>query len=128
MWENAGKMRTRTTPNTDTFYPVRVNQIRWLVILIRWQWNNWMSKVNINQSLFFSIKVFFHRHWRFTGQQGKECYHLFIPLYLFHSLTNTETFYLQLCKWDDYHVFSFSINHFYKVKKFQRLTLMLHYI
>ena len=40
------------TPNTDTFYPVRVNQIRWLVILIIWRWNNWMSKVNVNQSFF----------------------------------------------------------------------------
>ena len=25
MWENAGKMRTRLTPNTDTFYAVEVS-------------------------------------------------------------------------------------------------------
>ena len=25
MWENAGKMRTRITPNTDTFYAVEVS-------------------------------------------------------------------------------------------------------
>ena len=25
MWENAGKMRTRITPNTDTFYAVKVS-------------------------------------------------------------------------------------------------------
>ena len=33
---------------------------------------------------FFSIRVFFHRHWRFTGQQGKGQVHL-----LFHSTTST---------------------------------------
>ena len=33
---------------------------------------------------FFSIRVFFHRHWRFTGQQGKGWVHL-----LFHSTTST---------------------------------------
>ena len=33
---------------------------------------------------FFSIRVFFHRHWRFTGQQGKGRVHL-----LFHSTTST---------------------------------------
>ena len=32
--------------------------------------------------LFFSIRAFFHRHWRFTGQQWKEGDHL-----LFHSTT-----------------------------------------
>ena len=51
---------------------------------------------------FFSIRVFFHRHWRFTGQQGKRGGHL-----LFHSTTAHEHWdiYLQLCMWDDYHVF-----------------------
>ena len=33
---------------------------------------------------FFSIRVFFHRHWRFTGQQGREGDQL-----LFHSTTST---------------------------------------
>ena len=33
---------------------------------------------------FFSIRVFFHRHWRFTGKQGKGRGHL-----LFHSTTST---------------------------------------
>ena len=33
---------------------------------------------------FFSVRVFFHRHWRFTGQQGKGGGHL-----LFHSTTST---------------------------------------
>ena len=30
-----------------------------------------------------SIRVFFHGHWRLTGQLGKGGYHLFITLYLF---------------------------------------------
>ena len=33
---------------------------------------------------FFSIRVFFHRHWRFTGQPGKGQPHV-----LFHSTTST---------------------------------------
>ena len=36
--------------------------------------------------VFFSIRVFFHRHWRFTGQQGKGGDHL-----LFHSTTSTRS-------------------------------------
>ena len=35
---------------------------------------------------FFSIRVLFHRHWRFTGQQGKVGDHL-----LFHSSTSTRS-------------------------------------
>ena len=35
-------------------------------------------------TIFFSVRVFFHRHWRFTGQQEKEEDHL-----LFHSTTST---------------------------------------
>ena len=54
--------------------------------------------------VFFLFRVFFHRHWRFTGQQGKGEDHL-----LFHSTTSTahehSDIYLQLCMWDDYHVF-----------------------
>ena len=36
--------------------------------------------------LFFSIRVFFHGHWRFTGHQAKEGGHL-----LFHSSTSTRS-------------------------------------
>ena len=36
--------------------------------------------------LFFSIRVFFHGHWRLTGQQGKGGDHL-----LFHSTTSTRS-------------------------------------
>ena len=35
---------------------------------------------------FFSIRVFFHGHWRLTGQQGKQGDHL-----LFHSTTFTRS-------------------------------------
>ena len=35
---------------------------------------------------FFSTRVFFHRHWRYTGQQGKGGDHL-----LFHSTTSTRS-------------------------------------
>ena len=36
--------------------------------------------------VFFYIRVFFHRHWRFTGQQDKEGDHC-----LFHSTTSTRS-------------------------------------
>ena len=51
-----------------------------------------------------SIRVFFHRHWRFTGQSRKGGDHLLftIPLPPAHEHWDI---YLQLCKWDDYHVF-----------------------
>ena len=35
---------------------------------------------------FFSIRILFHRHWRFTGQQGKGEDHL-----LFHSTISTRS-------------------------------------
>ena len=38
----------------------------------------------------FSIRVFFHRHWRFTGQQGKGGDHL-----LFHSTTPSRSWTLR---------------------------------
>ena len=34
----------------------------------------------------FSIRIFFHRHWRFTGQLGKRGNHL-----LFHPTTSTRS-------------------------------------
>ena len=47
----------------------------------------WTSSTIPDISLFiyfFSIRVFFHRHWRFVGQQGKGGDHLF-----FHSTSST---------------------------------------
>ena len=35
------------------------------------------------------------------GREGQS----FIPLYHFHPLTNIDTFILQLCIWDDHHIF-----------------------
>ena len=37
-------------------------------------------------NFFFSIRIFFHRHWWLTGQQGKGGDHL-----LFHSTTSTRS-------------------------------------
>ena len=45
----------------------------------------WCSKMKKFLKFFF-IRVFFHRHWRFTGQQGKGGHHL-----LFHSITSTRS-------------------------------------
>ena len=50
-----------------------------------------MSRVNsvlelTDFAFFFFCQVFFHRHWRFSGQQGKRGDHL-----LFHSTTSTRS-------------------------------------
>ena len=42
--------------------------------------------LDYGDSFFFSIRIFFHRHWRLTGQQGKGGDHL-----LFHSTTSTRS-------------------------------------
>ena len=56
---------------------------------------------------FFSIKVFFHRHWRLTGQQGKGVGHFVFNI---TTSTHSQTFRhlfatLHVCMWDDYHIF-----------------------
>ena len=52
----------------------------------------------------FNLTCFFHRHWRFTGQQGKRGDHL---LFLSTISTRSETLrhLFELCMWDNYHVF-----------------------
>ena len=55
---------------------------------------------------FFSIRVFFHRHWRFTGQHGRGGDHR-----LFQYTTSTRSWTLRhlfatFYMWDDYHIFS----------------------
>ena len=54
--------------------------------------------------IFFSIRVFFLGHWWFTGQPGKRRDQLYstLPLSPDHEYSDI---YLQLCIWDDYHVF-----------------------
>ena len=49
-------------------------------------------RIHCQKNIFCSIRVFFHRHWRFTWQQGERGGPSFIPLYHFHPLTNIETF------------------------------------
>ena len=69
-------------------------------------YRKWVSTMTayLKRRAFFSIRVFFHGHWQLTGEQGKRGDHL-----LFHSTTSTahehSDIYLQLCTWDDYHIF-----------------------
>ena len=53
---------------------------------------------------FFSIRVFFHGHWQLTGQQGKGG-DLFFPTLPLPPAHEHSDIYLQLCEWDDYHIF-----------------------
>ena len=54
---------------------------------------------------FFSIRVFFHEHWWLTGQQGKggTIFYSALPL---PPAPEHSDIYLQLCMWDDYHIFN----------------------
>ena len=54
---------------------------------------------------FFSVRVFLHGHWRLTGQQGKGGDHLYSTLPLPPAHEHSDI-YLQLCMWDDYHIFN----------------------
>ena len=53
---------------------------------------------------FFFYQGFLHGHWQFTAQQekGGEIFYSFLPLPPTHEHWDI---YLQLCMWDDYHVF-----------------------
>ena len=61
--------------------------------------NSFFHQLYINNMYLFFIRVFFHGHWRLTGQQGKREDHL-----LLHS-TSPIYSYLQLCMWDKDHIF-----------------------
>ena len=52
-----------------------------------WQFHWYSSRFSSSVlAIFFSIKVFYHRNWRFTEQQGKGGDH-----FLFHSTTSTRS-------------------------------------
>ena len=53
---------------------------------------------------FFSVRVFFHRYWRFTGQQTKREGRLYSSLSFSHTCGRSEIN-LKLCKWDGNDVF-----------------------
>ena len=59
-----------------------------------------------NTDIFFTIKVFSHRHWRFKEQQGMSGgpFLLLLPIPPTHEHSDI---YLQLRTRDDYHLFSF---------------------
>ena len=53
---------------------------------------------------FFSIRVFFHGYWQLTVHRGREgtFFYAYLPLPPAHEHSGI---YLQLCTWDDYHIF-----------------------
>ena len=53
---------------------------------------------------FFFYQGFLHRHWWFTGQQGREETIFYSTLPLPPACEHSDI-YLQLCMWDDYHTF-----------------------
>ena len=61
--------------------------------------NSFFHQLYINNMYLFFIRVFFHGHWRLTGQQGKREDHLLL------DSTSPIYSYLQLCMWDKDHIF-----------------------
>ena len=60
---------------------------------------------NMVETYFCFIRVFFHRHWVFTGQQKKGGNHLYSSLPI-PPVQGHPDIYLQFFMWDDYHVFT----------------------
>ena len=56
-----------------------------LIRMRGWKVTSWSVKSNYNNTFFF-YQGFLHRHWWFTGQQGKGGDH-----FLFHSTTSTQS-------------------------------------
>ena len=67
--------------------PYLVQMFSWFCKLSLWSYRgNEIKCYKRYMEMFFSIRVFFHRHWRFTGQQGKRGHHA-----LFFSVTSTRS-------------------------------------
>ena len=59
------------------------------------------------------------------GREGRGGDHLFILLCHYHLLTNIQIFILQLCKWDDYHIFLIAPLVFTRLLKISIITMWL---
>ena len=79
--------------------------------ILRTYWMNdslrkicFVFRENVHNIRFFLYQGFPHRHWQSTGQQGREgtIFSSTLPLQPAHKHWEI---YLQLCMWDDYHVF-----------------------
>ena len=77
----------------------RIKNTCWYLFKIRA-----FSKQNHDVSFFF-YQGFLSRTLPTHRTAGEGRGPSFIPLYHFHSLTNIQTFILQLCTWDAYHMF-----------------------
>ena len=64
-----------------------------------------VSKITSWAKLFFFYHGFLSRTLTNRKTAGEGRGPSFIPLYYFYPLTNIQTFTLQLCTWDEYHVY-----------------------
>lgn len=72
-------------------------------------WKN-LEKINNISEPTKNSAVFFPLQFSFTDTNDSQDSRekggtIFFPLFTFHTLTNIQTFYFQLCIWDDYFVF-----------------------
>ena len=78
-----------------TTTPQPATQILWNELINKCQ--KYIFVFNDFWNIFFPIRIFFHRHWRFT-EQGKAGDHLSLPL---PPADEHPVTYLQLCMWHD---------------------------
>ena len=86
----------------------------WLLVL-KWIASKWWKPIChgycsffLSVFFFFFFFFFFFRHWWFTGQQGKRRGHFYFSLS--HSTVHGHSdLYLQLCMWDNCHIFSVAL-------------------
>ena len=82
----------------------------WLLVL-KWiasMMKTYLSWIFFFFSIIFFFFFFFFRHWWFTGQQGKRRGHFYFSLS--HSTVHGHSdLYLQLCMWDNCHIFSVAL-------------------
>ena len=86
------------------------NFLDWFVFplkqfLLWWIVPDSLKAKNMVETNFCSIRVFFHRHWVFTGQQKKRGNYLYSSLPI-PPVQGHPDIYLQFSMWDDYHVFT----------------------
>ena len=60
--------------------------VQWVLRWFHFNSQRGLKDTTKSLGLFFSVRIFFHGHWKLTGQQGKRGDHL-IPFYHFHPLT-----------------------------------------
>ena len=88
----APEQRQWHQPDIQIYWPLLVPLF--LFAIRMWEFFRENCFRHFEWKMFFYIRVFFRRHWRFQGSRGRE-----------GTISFFSDIYLQLCMWDDYQVF-----------------------